>query len=116
MLINFKNEFPFHTRLHEAKSICQKYPDRIPCIVESDYSDLITKKKYLIPMDLTIGQFVYIIRKRANISPEKAIFIFVNNIIPASSALISQVYRENKDEDFFLYFFIKFENTFGILN
>ena len=65
--------------------IREKYPDRIPVIVEkAGRSDIpnIDKKKYLVPGDLTAGQFVYVIRKRIKLSPEKAIFIFVNNILP----------------------------------
>lgn len=55
-----------------------------------------------VPSDLTIGQFVYVIRKRIKLSPEKAIFIFVNDVIPPSSALLSEVYKEHVDEDGFL--------------
>jgi hypothetical protein len=29
-----------------------------------------------------VGQFVYVIRKRIKLSPEKAIFIFVKNVLP----------------------------------
>lgn len=35
-----------------------------------------------MPSDLTVGQFVYVIRKRIKLSPEKAIFIFVKNVLP----------------------------------
>lgn len=35
-----------------------------------------------MPADLTVGQFVYVIRKRIKLSPEKAIFIFVKNVLP----------------------------------
>lgn len=38
--------------------------------------------RYLVPSDLTVGQFVYVIRKRIKLSPEKAIFIFVRNVLP----------------------------------
>lgn len=38
--------------------------------------------RYLVPADLTVGQFVYVIRKRIKLSPEKAIFIFVKNVLP----------------------------------
>ncbi len=48
---------------------------------KSDIPD-IDKKKYLVPSDLTVGQFVYVIRKRIKLSPEKAIFIFVKNVLP----------------------------------
>jgi hypothetical protein len=47
---------------------------------KSDIPDL-DKKKYLVPADLTVGQFVYVIRKRIKLSPEKAIFVFVNNVL-----------------------------------
>lgn len=35
-----------------------------------------------MPADLTVGQFVYVIRKRIKLSSEKAIFIFVKNVLP----------------------------------
>ena len=38
--------------------------------------------RYLVPGDLTVGQFVYVIRKRIRVSPEKAIFMFVKNVLP----------------------------------
>ncbi|KAJ3035538.1 ubiquitin-like protein atg8 [Rhizophlyctis rosea] len=112
----FKDDHPFEKRKQEAEKIRQKYPDRIPCIVEkAEKSDIATidKKKYLVPCDLTVGQFVYVIRKRIKLSPEKAIFIFVNNVLPPSSSLLSQVYQEHKDEDGFLYIIYSSENTFG---
>lgn len=38
--------------------------------------------RYLVPADLTVGQFVYVVRKRIKLSAEKAIFVFVKNILP----------------------------------
>lgn len=38
--------------------------------------------RYLVPADLTVGQFVYVIRKRIKLPPEKAIFVFINNYLP----------------------------------
>ena len=40
--------------------------------------------RYLVPADLTVGQFVYVIRKRIKLEPEKAIFIFVNDVVPST--------------------------------
>ena len=115
-LSQFKQEFDFETRKCESQRIKEKYQDRIPIIVEksckSDIAD-IDKKKYLVPMDLTLGQFIYIIRKRIKINPEKALFLFVNGKIPSTSQLISTIYNENKDEDGFLYIMYSGENTFG---
>jgi len=53
--------------------------------------------RYLVPADLTVGQFVYVIRKRIKLSPEKAIFIFVGNVLPPTAAMMSSVYEQNKD-------------------
>merc|ERR1711959_536910 len=72
-----------------------------PVICEKDLrSDIppVDKRKYLIPMDLTVGQFVYVIRKRISIPSDKAIFIFVNNTLPPTAALMSAVYEQHRDE------------------
>nr|XP_024393716.1 autophagy-related protein 8C-like isoform X1 [Physcomitrium patens] len=103
-------------RQAEASRIRGKYPDRIPVIVEkAEKSDIpdIDKKKYLVPADLTVGQFVYVIRKRIKLSSEKAIFIFVKNVLPPTAAMMSSIYDEHKDEDGFVYFTYSGENTFG---
>ncbi|KAF1775448.1 Ubiquitin-related domain [Phytophthora cactorum] len=125
---SFKKEHPFEKRQAEAQRIRSKYPDRIPltglltCVAviqviceKADRSDIpdIDKKKYLVPADLTVGQFVYVIRKRIKLSPEKAIFIFINNVLPPTAALMSNIYEEQKDVDGFLYITYSGENTFG---
>ncbi|XAR68101.1 hypothetical protein NMG60_11003112 [Bertholletia excelsa] len=115
--ISFKLEHPLERRQAEAARIREKYPDRIPVIVEkAERSDIpdIDKKKYLVPADLTVGQFVYVVRKRIKLSPEKAIFVFVKNILPPTAAMMSAIYEENKDEDGFLYMSYSGENTFGL--
>lgn len=112
----FKEEHPFEKRQSEAARIRDKYPERVPVIVEkAEKSDIpdIDKKKYLVPADLTVGQFVYVIRKRIKLSPEKAIFIFVKNVLPPTAALMSSIYQDHKDDDGFLYITYSGENTFG---
>jgi GABA(A) receptor-associated protein len=69
--------------------------------------------RYLVPADLTVVQFVYVIRKRIKLSPEKAIFVFVNNVLPPTAALMSSIYEEHKEDDGFLYIAYSGENTFG---
>ncbi|CAH1449772.1 unnamed protein product [Lactuca virosa] len=114
---SFKLEHPLERRQAEAARIREKYPDRIPVIVEkAERTDIpdIDKKKYLVPADLTVGQFVYVVRKRIKLSAEKAIFIFVKNVLPPTAAMMSAIYEENKDEDGFLYMTYSGENTFGL--
>eukprot|EP00268_Persea_americana_P052743 TRINITY_DN5925_c4_g2_i5.p1 TRINITY_DN5925_c4_g2~~TRINITY_DN5925_c4_g2_i5.p1 ORF type:complete len:113 (+),score=22.41 TRINITY_DN5925_c4_g2_i5:753-1091(+) len=61
-------------------------------VEKAERSDIlnIDKKKYLVPADLTVGQFVYVIRKRIRLSAEKAIFIFVDNVLPPTGAKCPQ--------------------------
>ncbi len=112
----FKNEHELPSRSAEASRIRSKYPDRIPVICErspgSDIDD-IDKKKYLVPADLTVGQFIYVVRKRIKLHSEKSLFLFVNGKIPPSSQLMSVIYDENQDDDGFLYIVYSGENTFG---
>ncbi|KAL2483950.1 Autophagy-related protein [Forsythia ovata] len=113
---SFKIEHPLERRQAESTRIREKYPDRIPVIVEkAERSDVpnIDKKKYLVPADLTVGQFVYVVRKRIKLSAEKAIFVFVENMLPPTGSLMSTIYEEYKDEDGFLYVTYSGENTFG---
>ena len=114
--MTYIKEYPFEKRLHESTRIRGKYPDRIPVIVEKAINSKIQdidKSKYLVPTDLTIGQFVYVIRKRIKISQEQAIFIFINNILPPTAALLSEMYEVHKNSDGFLYVIYSGENTFG---
>ena len=113
---NFQKLFPFDKRKAESERIRKKYQDRIPLIVEkAEHSDIaiIDKKKYLVPQDLTIGQFIFVIRKRLKLEPEKSIFLFIGNTIPPMSALISEIYNQHKNLDGFLYVTYSSESAFG---
>ena len=94
----YKEEHPFEKRRAEGEKIRRKYPDRVPVIVEKSpkarIGDL-DKKKYLVPSDLTVGQFYFLIRKRISLRPEDALFFFVNNVIPPTSATMGSLYQVN---------------------
>jgi GABA(A) receptor-associated protein len=115
-MFQFKANHTFEQRKGEASRIRAKYPDRIPVIVEkapkSDIPD-IDKHKFLVPSDLSVGQFVYVIRKRIKITPEKAIFVFVDNTLPPTAELMSVLYKDKVDPDGFLYAVYAGESCFG---
>jgi GABA(A) receptor-associated protein len=103
----------------EAIRIKAKYPDRIPVIVVRSTNagtsvPQIDKHKFLVPSDLTMGQFQYVIRNRLRLSPEKALFLFVNGTLAPTSNLMTTIYEEHRDPDtMFLFFTYAMENTFG---
>ena len=104
-------------RLKKSQLILEKYPDRVPLIIQPSKSDRnaypIDKSKYITPRDLTLLHLQQIIRKRIHFPPEKALFMFINNKIYPITSMIGPIYDENKDADGFLYISYTFENTFG---
>ncbi|XP_051063887.1 gamma-aminobutyric acid receptor-associated protein-like 1 isoform X1 [Phodopus roborovskii] len=139
MKFQYKEDHPFEYRKKEGEKIRKKYPDRVPVIVEkapkARVPDL-DKRKYLVPSDLTVGQFYFLIRKRIHLRPEDALFFFVNNTIPPTSATMGQLYenkpktmksshylrtvnesdckvKDNHEEDYFLYVAYSDESVYG---
>ncbi len=117
--MKFKSQHTFESRFQESLKIMTKYPDRIPIICEKlnekKNQDIPTldKTKYLVPNDLTISQFLFVIRNRMKLPAEKGIFLFLGNTIPPSSAMIRNLYEQYKDPDGFLYITYSGENVFG---
>ena len=103
-------------RIQESRKIMDKYPDKVPIIVNHHKSctlKKIDKNKYLVPKDITMSQFTYIIRKRLVLNNSEAIFIYINNVLIPSSNTIGEIYNDHHDSDGFLYVVYTNENTFG---
>lgn len=114
--IPYKQSVPFSQRVAECQRIREKFPNRVPVIVEkATRSDvpLIDKKKYLVPSDLTIGQFIFVIRKRLSLPPEKALFLFCENTLPTTSTLMREIHSQYGANDGFLYCVYSGESSFG---
>ena len=114
--MNFKKKYSLEKRKAESKKILLKYPEKIPIIVEKSKNCVledIDKNKYLAPEELTMAQFIYVIRKRIKLNSEEALYCFVNDALPATSSTLSSIYHDHKDEDGFLYIKYCSENVFG---
>ena len=79
----FKNDHAFEKRFEESQRVLVKYSGRIPIICERTTTNVpdIDRKKYLCPRDLSIANFMYVIRKRIKISSEISIYLFVDKIL-----------------------------------
>ena len=110
----YKEEHPFEKGCTEGKKIRKKDSDWVLVIVEEapkpQRGDL-DKKKYLVPSDLIIGQFYFLIWKRIHLQAEDALFFFVNNVLPPTSAMMGQLRQEHHEADFFLYITYSDENV-----
>lgn len=121
----FRERFTLSKRKEEAAKIRDKYKDRIPVIVESLKGanlPVLDKLKYLVPEDLTIAQFAYVIRSRMKLSADQSIWLFVesgagskqpNMILPPASHTVATVHHTYANEDGFLYITYSCENVFG---
>jgi len=112
----YKDDNPFEARRLEGEKIRRKYPDRVPVIVERAPKaklEELDKKKYLVPSDLTVGQFYYLIRKRIHLKSDEALFFFVNNVIPPTSATMGALYQEHHEDDNFIYIAYSDESVYG---
>uniref|UniRef100_A0A674CLP0 Microtubule-associated protein 1 light chain 3 gamma, like n=1 Tax=Salmo trutta TaxID=8032 RepID=A0A674CLP0_SALTR len=65
-LMPFKLRKYLVTRKHEVCSICIKFPNKLPVIVERYPHEmtlhLLDKTKFLVPFELTLGQFLCLLR------------------------------------------------------
>jgi GABA(A) receptor-associated protein len=118
MIFRFTQQNPdIRKRIAESSQIREKYPDRIPIICERDPRSNLQccdKNKFLVPCDLTISQFAYIIRKRIALDKSNALFLLVNskNSI-AGDISVNDIYEKHRSSDGFLYISYTGEVLYG---
>ncbi|NDB84184.1 MAG: hypothetical protein EB127_15930 [Alphaproteobacteria bacterium] len=113
----FKKDNSLENRIASSSKMISKYPDRIPIIIEKhkscEYMNQLKSSKYLVPKEMTMGQFIVMIRSKIKLEPSTGMFVFVNNLLVPNSCCIDSLYNEHKDDDGFLYMKYSTENTFG---
>lgn len=119
---NFYNGYDFilkfrkqrlENRLRISDEILLKHSSSVPIIVDAKKDIKLNKNKYIVPRNLSIGQFLYVLKKKINIKSNESIFLLCNKTIVPNTELIRNFYESHKDEDGFLYIIVTLENTFG---
>ncbi len=128
IIFPYKKKYTIEERKSETSRVRNKYTDKIPVIIIKDPSSKlnnITKEKYLVPFDLTIGQFMSIVRQKTSIGQEQAINIFLidynnNTILAPTSVSFESLYLQyvekeinHKNYDGYIYLIYTGENVFG---
>jgi GABA(A) receptor-associated protein len=118
----------FDDRKKQSEKILSKYPDKCPIYLSFDSNVLVKlgKKcnlnKYIVTSELTLGQFLAIIRNKINFTPYESLTLFIeeykndklkSTIVATNSSTIGELYSKNKDDDGFLYLRLFKENVFG---
>lgn len=100
----------------QSDKICKQYKNRVPIIIwEISDNILIKKRKFIVPVDITMGQFLYVLRKQIkNVNEYEGLFLFIykSNVLPSMGDMISKIYAEHSDNGFLKLSLTK-ENTFG---
>ena len=112
----FTKKLSLEERKVESEKMLAKYPDRVPAIIvlaKGTNLPALESSKYLIPSDLTVGHFIYVLRTKIKLRSEESIFLFTNGVLPPTGHIMSHVYEKHKSNDGFLYFTIAQENVFG---
>ena len=116
-LIDFsKSEFDLNEKRiikKEVELIKEKYPRHIPILIRSDKIKF-TQHKYLVNEEVTVSQFMTIIKKKILLKAYESIYLFINNTIPQGSTQLNSLYRLHKDQEIdMLIITVCKENTFG---
>lgn len=108
------NEEQF-TKQHSDR-IIEKYTNRYPILLWTLGSNIIIKKrKFIVPGNITIGQFLYVLRKQLiDFNSSEGLFLIVEgvDIMLPSNQIIEKVWKEYNVNGFIRLALTK-ENTFG---
>lgn len=126
----FKKKYSLIERKDITKKILEKYVDKCPIYLSLDNAilsniDPIFRKninRYIVTSNLTLSQYLSIIRKKINFSQNESLTLFIeifegnkliNTILAPLTSSIDYIYNNYKDDDGFIYLKIVKENVFG---
>ena len=114
----FKNDHTEEERKNESSRILREYPNRVPIICEAAPRSVLPslkKTKYLVPYDMTINQFQFLIRRNLDLTQESALYLITSKgIALIGDKTMMEVYNNHKDKtDNFLYIYYDCEITMG---
>ncbi|XP_077143669.1 microtubule-associated protein 1 light chain 3 alpha-like isoform X1 [Ranitomeya variabilis] len=119
-LVQFNRTCDWHSdsRIHEVNRVKIRYPCKIPVIVERSHREKVLpplqKVKFLVPPEITMGQFVSMIRCRLSLPPSHSLCVMINERQMAClSMTMLEAYTGQRDQDGFLYVSYRSHEVFG---
>ena len=96
-----------------ALAMIQKYPNRVPIKVLTDGDMSLQRTKFLVPLDLTLGSLLIVIRKfLSKVENYEALYIFVGGRLYPNNFTLSKIWQD-QEAKYFLTIIIAKESTFG---
>lgn len=79
----FRERKSLSSRIEEVQGIRTKFPNKVPVIVERFHKERtlvqLDKSKFLVPQELTMSQFVTIIRNRMSLNSNQAFYLLIDD-------------------------------------
>ncbi|XP_059378331.1 microtubule-associated proteins 1A/1B light chain 3C-like [Carassius carassius] len=117
-MMPFKQRKCLATRKDEVCTIRSKFPNKLPVIVERYLREkklsLLDKTKFLVPHELTLGQFLSLLRSKIELEASQALYLLISGKnVSCLSASMGEVYSQFRDPDGFLYITYASQDMFG---
>lgn len=119
----FRETYKLERRCNAVKQFMLRYQTKVPVLVFRDPKatdiPLLARHKFIVPGDITMGEFMSEVRRHfiSELHPGQGIFVFVNHdTLPSLQADMQTIYQRYGDiDDGFLYITYTGENSFGII-
>ncbi len=89
-----------------------KHPGHVPMEVVFDSMKL-PRKRYLLKPDMTVGQFMAVLRDRRVVKPCDGLFMMFGTVMPPVTASMNDMHSQHQDEAGMLVCTVCRERTFG---
>ena len=109
-------DLPLEERKAKVNQMLEANPNRVPIILQSDgglSSDRLLKKRFLIPGNYKINNFLQTLKKEQNFKSDRALFFYIGKTLIKQDKTFNGLYLSNKDEDGILYLRVTDVPTFG---
>ena len=108
----YKKENSLEERKKIFLELSKNNPDKIPVVIENSKGNALRR---LLPMNFTISQVLFLLRKKFDLTPEVSYFLLADGKKYVGGEItIGEVYAKYKDlEDGFLYFLLEETKMYG---
>ncbi len=105
---------------NKIEEMIKKHPNRVPIIISSNSFKEHGQHRFIVPNNITIAEFMKILRNKVSLRPEEAIYVFVKDItiskegiLVPSSSTVESIYNQYKDKNLVLNLIYEKEEIFG---
>ena len=109
-------QWSVHDQKRAAK-MAARYPERVVIVLhkanEQASTPILTKRKFVCPLDLTIAQFMAVVRRHTHLQSAESLFLLSKGKLTCMSEPLAIVRDRDADSEGIVHFVCTTENTFG---